>query len=115
MAYDDDLRKQTAAAKDREIEAMLMAPVKMKAPEAKVFRHFYTATKCPQCGNDLAKAGSVLFGYVMSDRIEQALSSLRPDGLLRDVNNVISRGFHSYTECGRCKKDLAEIENYDKE
>jgi hypothetical protein len=114
-AYDDDLREQAAAAQERETAALLMTPVKMKAPEAKVFRHFYTATKCPQCGNDLTKPGSVLFGYVMSDRIEQAPSSLRPDGLLRDVNNVISRGFHSYTQCARCSRDLAEIENYDKE
>jgi hypothetical protein len=110
--YDEELQGQLAVPKAPP-SASFAKPSRERAPsDRKTYRHCYGITTCP-CGNDLTKPGSVFLGFVVMDMINQVPSSLRADGVLRDVNNVVGRGFHSYTKCARCGQDLGDYEDRD--
>ena len=75
------------------------------------FRHQYSVTVCPDCGNDLAaESGVTIESFRDGIGTGMVASKLDADGVLIDVFDLIADGLHSDTECGKCGLSLADLE-----
>lgn len=67
----------------------------------------YRVTTCPYCGNDLTEEdGITIEGNCDGFAVTAVASRLEPDGTLVDAFDIVERGLHSETRCGRCDESL---------
>jgi len=71
----------------------------------------YSVTKCPSCGNGLvALDGVIVVGACEGFEDTYIPSELSNTGVLNDVFDIIERGLHSDTLCGKCEDSLYPYE-----
>jgi len=72
--------------------------------------HKYPTT-CPGCNANLTKEFSVTVGFANGHRhLFEESSCLDADGVLQDVEGMITAGMHGSTTCGSCGENLDDHE-----